>query len=430
MEHRQMERFRFDGTSIEEIHTWMHGGAGVKGIAHAVENLEGLAQDLQHSRESLRKALEEIGVGWEGTAGEGAGSSIDETATWTVAATPVVESSTDSTQSIGDDFAQTRTRMPTPQEAELTTVEHVVAQSVPLVGPLVDRALADAKRDQVTNEARQRMNEWQAIANDSVEGVAPLPPVPQPVVDVAPTQAAAAGAVSGTGSAGPAGSLPSTQVPVPPGGQPPAIGGSPVVPGPGGPVSPGVPPVSPGSPPVSPGVSPPGGSPGPVGQPPVGQPARPPSGPGFMPVPIGGIGPAGAAPGRRQAFGPGMYSAEEIARARGGAGLKGVAGAAADPGGAAGLKGAASGGQEAAGRAAAKGTAGAVAEGGPAGARGSAAGATGPGASRGGAGLLQPAIGAGGRGEDDGEHSDKYADKTDEHFTEGIQRVAPPVIGG
>lgn len=147
-----------------------------------------------------------------------------------------------------------------------------------------------------------------------------------------------------------------------------------------------------------------------------------------MPVPIGGVVPAGTAPGRRRAFGPGMYSAEEIARARGGAGLKGAAGltGVSEPGGAAGPKSAASGGPEAAGRTAAKTTIGPVAEGGPAGARGPAGAASG----RGGGSLMQPAIGAGGYGEDDSEHSDKYADKTDEHFTEGIQRVAPPVIGG
>jgi hypothetical protein len=418
MEHRSMQWFRFDGTSIEEIHSWMSHGAGVQGVTRAVENLEGMARDLKQSQESLRAALEEIGVGWEGTAGDSAGSSIGETETWSVAATPVVASSTDSTQSIGDDFAQTRNGMPTPQEAQLSTVEHVAAQSVPIFGPLVDRALADAKRDQVTSEARQRMNQWQASATASVESVQPLPPVPQPVVDVALTQAASAGAIGGTGSTGPVGSPSLTQVPVPPGGQPPAGGGSPLVPGPGRP------PVSPGLPPVSPGLpqTPPGG-PGPIAQPPVGQPGRAPSGPGLMPVPITGVGPGGTAPGRRRAFGPGMYSAEEIAKARSAAGTaapKGAAGlkGAAEPGAAAGLKG-----QEAAGRAPAKGMAGAVAEGGPAGARGSAAG-------RGGGGLMQPAVGAGSRGEDDGEHSDKYADKTDEHFTEGIQRVVPPVIGG
>jgi len=424
MEHRGMQWFRFDGTSIEEIHNWMNHGAGVEGVARAVQNLEEMAKDLKQSQDSLRAALEKIGVGWEGVAGDEAGSSVGQTETWSLAATPVVESSTDSTQSVGDGFAQTRNGMPTPQEAELTTLEHTVARSVPLVGPMVDRAWADAKRDQVTNEARQRMNEWQASANDAVERVQPLPPVPQAVVDVAPTQAAAAETVSATGSAGPVGSLPAASVPAQPGGQPPASGGSPVVPGPGRPpASPGLPPVSSGPPPAA-GPGPVGQPPvGQPGQPPIGQPGRPPSGSGLMPVPIGGIGSGGTAPGRRRAFGPGMYSTEEITGAKGGAGTPGLKGA-AEPGGAAGLKGAASGGQEAAaGRAAAKGMAGAVPEGGPAGARGSAAG-------RGGRGLMQPAVGAGGHGEDDGEHSDKYADKTDEHFTEGIQRVAPPVIGG
>lgn len=429
-----MQWFRFDGTTIEEIYSWMnHGAAGVKGVTQAVDNLKGMAQDLRQSQESLRDALAEIGVGWEGTAGDVAGSSVNETQEWTAAATPVVESSTDSTQSLGDDFAQTRNGMPTPQEAELTTLEHVAAQSVPVVGPLVDQAWADAKRDQVTNEARQRMYQWQTAANDSVERVQPLPPVPQPVVDVAPTQAAAAEGIGATGSPGPAVSLPAAQTPVPPGGQPPQplpAGGSPVVPGPGPgrpPVSPGLPPVSPGLPPASPGL-PPAAGPGTVGQPPVGQPARPPSGQGFMPVPIGGMGSAGTAAGRRRAFGPGMYSAEEIGRASGGAGLKGGV---SEPGGTAGLKGTAgpkgtaSGGPEAAGRTAARTAAGPVAEGGPA-ARGSAGAAAG----RGGGSLMQPAVGAAGHGEDDGEHSDKYADKTDEHFTEGIQRVAPPVIGG
>src|SRR5215470_17240750 len=220
MEHRSMQWFRFDGTSIEEIHSWMSRGAGVHGVTDAVENLAGMANDLKHSQESLRAALEKIGVGWEGTAGDGAASSVAQTETWSGTATPVVASSTNSTQSIGDDFAHTRNGMPTPQEAEPTVLEHVLALSIPVVGPLADRALADAKRDQVTSEARQRMNEWQVSANTAVDSIQPLPPVPQPVVDVATTQAAAAEATARTGSTGPVGSLPSTQVPGSPGVQP------------------------------------------------------------------------------------------------------------------------------------------------------------------------------------------------------------------
>lgn len=404
MGHREMRRFRFDGTSLQQIHGWMHGGAGIRGIATAVENLQGMAEDLKESQASLRRALQEIGVGWEGTAATGADGSVNESETWTVEATPVVADSTASTRSVGYDFQATRSRMPTPQEAELTTLEHVVASSVPIVGPVVDRALADAKLDRVTNEARQRMEEWQTSANASVGSVQPLPPVPQPVVDAAPTQAAATQTVSPPGGGRPVAVTPTVPGPAVGGGGPSGFGGSPVPP----PVQP------PGGFPSSPPVSP-----SPIGQPPVQPiaPGRPAGGPGVLPMPIGGIGPTGTAEGRRRAFGPGMYSADEISRARGGAGAAAKGGAAAD-------------GPESGSRPTGRTAGGALAPGGAA--RGAAAeGGVGRGsAGRGAGSLMQPAIGAGASGEDDLEHSDKYADKTDEHFTDGIQRVAPPVIGG
>lgn len=401
----RMRQFRFEGNSIEEIHGWMLRGAGVRGVATAVHNLEGLAKDLQHSQESLRKALQEIGVGWEGAAGDGAGSSVNESETWSVEATPVVDESTASTQSVGHDFAATRSRMPTPQEAQLSAAEHAAAQLVPIVGPIVDRALADARRDQVTNEARQRMEEWQQSANGSVDGVRPLPPVPQPVVDAAPTNPVGADVVNPTGSSRPVTSLPGGTPPTSPGSPPPLITGTPPI----GRV-PGGPPLPPGqTPPVGPNpvVQPP------IGQPPIGQQPVRPGGPGFLPLPLGGVGPGGTAEGRRRAFGPGMYSSDDIARARG-------------TGGASSLKGAAPDGPEAT-RAGLRAGPGAVAEGVPGRAAAAAASSA---AGRGGS-LMQPAVGgAGSRGEDDEEHTDKYADKTDEHFTDGIQRVAPPVIGG
>src|SRR5829696_3534368 len=141
MGHREMRQFRFDGTSLKQIHGWMLGGAGIRGIATAVENLQGMSEDLKESQASLQRALREIGVGWEGTAGAGADGAVDESGTWTVEATPVVADSTASTRSVGYDFQSTRSRMPTPQEAELTTLEHAVASSVPIVGPTLDRAL-------------------------------------------------------------------------------------------------------------------------------------------------------------------------------------------------------------------------------------------------------------------------------------------------
>jgi hypothetical protein len=43
--------------------------------------------------------------------------------------------------------------------------------------------------------------------------------------------------------------------------------------------------------------------------------------------------------------------------------------------------------------------------------------------------IMQPAVGST-RGEEDSEHSDKYAMRSDEYFAGDPHRVAPPVIGG
>jgi hypothetical protein len=414
---RPMQRFRFEGNPLEQIHGWMQEGAGIQGLVPALMALKRLGNALTESSRRLDDALAEIGVGWEGTAGEGAAGSTTVVQQSADETTPVVSGTAESTHDLGGEFVSTRSRMPTPAEAELSGAEHAAARAVPIVGPVLDQALSDRRRDEVTNEARQRMYEWQHSANDSVNRVQPLPPVPQPVVDVTPPKPITTEIVDGPSTTRSAAVTPSVPGPVAPGGPPPTFGGPPPpVPGPGGP-------------PAGPGVPPPGGGPTlpPVGQPgppPLGQPQVPPGRPaggggGIFPLPVGGYGPGGTAEGRRRAFGPGMYSAEEIARARGGTGA-----------GAAPKGGVPADGPDGAGRAAAKGG---VPAPGPAaaGAQGAQGARGGAAAGRGGGGsLLQPAVGGGARGEEDTEHTDKYADKSDEHFTEGIQKVAPPVIGG
>jgi hypothetical protein len=402
----RMRTFSFDGNTLEQMHGWMQQGQGIDGIQPAIDALSGLSRDLDNSMDSLRRALTAIGA-WAGPAGDSADGATRQGEEWVLVSTPQVTDSASNTDGVASGFVSTQSRMPSPAEAELTNGERSVASAVPIIGPILDRQLADDKRDRVTNEARQRMRDWQDGAQDSVNGVQPLPPVPLPAVEVAPPRTQGTPVPAGPDLTGLAGASPAA----PP--APPSPAAPPLVPGSSTPpLGPVVPPGSQQQPPVRPPllVTPPA-PPTPVGPPPVapGRPIVP--GVPVMPLPLGNPG-AGDTAGRRRAYGPGAFNSEEIARARGGAGAAargGVLGAVpvddGAQGRAAGVRGEAGAGAGAQGRGAA------------------AAGRAGAGS------IMQPAVG-GARGEDDQEHTDKYAVESDEYFVGEPHKVAPPVIGG
>jgi len=390
-----MRTFLFDGNALEEIYGWMQHGRGLDGIMPAIEALRGLARDLEQSMDSLERALTAIGA-WVGPAGESADGATRQGREWIFVSTPEVAGGAESTDGVASGFVSTRSRMPSPAEAELTDGEHSVVSAVPIIGPILDRQRADEKLDTVTNEARQRMADWQDTAQESVAAVQPLPPVPQPVVDVAPPWFQ--GGPDHTALAGMQPGLPATAQ------SPPVMNG----PGPSGPTSPPAPAPG-GGRPVLPAPQPSSHTP-PIAPAPPAVGRQPAAGVPILPFPGLGLD-RGDAAGRRRAYGPGVFDAEEIARSRGGGGpnAKGVLGGTAEDGPNRG--------------AAAKGLATQPAEE-PARGRGvPSRGTTGQGS------IMQPAVG-GVRREDDAEHSDKYAAKSDEYFAGDPHRVAPPVIGG
>ncbi len=417
----RMRSFSFEGNTLEQMHGWMQQGQGVDGIRPAIDALSGLSRDLENSMDSLRQALTAIGA-WAGPAGDSADGATRQGEEWVVVSTPQVTDGAQSTDGVASGFVSTRSRMPSPSEAELTDGERSVASAVPIIGPILDRQRADEKRDKVTNEARQRMRDWQDGAQDSVNAVQPLPPVPQPAVDVAPPRPDRTGVVAGPERTDLAGVPSPAGAPPAPAGPPPPSGGSaPPIVGPGSGSS-QQPPIG-GRPPVLPApVPPPPPVPGPVAPPVTQVPPVRPVVPGVpvLPLPLGGPG-GNDTLGRRRAYGPGAFNADEIARSRGGGGAAG-----AGRGGVLGGVPA----DDAHGRAAAaRGTVGAAGlpvDGDEHARRGAAAGAGG----RAGSGsIMQPAVG-GTRGEDDQEHTDKYAVESDEYFVGEPHRVAPPVIGG
>jgi len=412
----RMRTFSFDGNTLEQMHGWMQQGQGIDGIQPAIDALSGLSRDLENSMDSLRSALTAIGV-WAGPAGDSADGATRQGEEWVVVSTPQVTDGAQSTDGVASGFVSTRSRMPSPAEAELTDGERSVASAVPIIGPLLDRQRADEKRDQVTNEARQRMRDWQDGAQGSVDAVQPLPPVPQPAVDVAPPRPGGGVVITGPDQTHVAGGSSPAVAPPPAGGPPPVPGAGNPPPVVGNPPGAGTPPIG-GRPPVVVAPQPPvvaGPGPGPVQPLPPARPLTP--GVPILPMPLGGPG-GGDTSGRRRAYGPGAFNAEEIARSRGGAGAAkgGVLGGVPADDGAHGR-----------GTAAARGGAGVPLDGDEH-ARGRA-GAAGAGARPGSGSIMQPAVG-GSRGEDDQEHTDKYAVESDEYFVGEPHRVAPPVIGG
>lgn len=396
----QVPRFDFSGVSLERIHAWMQVGDGGDSAREAAEAARGLTEDLHQSQERLGQVLAELDVEWEGTAGDWAAGSTHTMQTWAQDAGPLVTETGTASGEYAGGFTETKSRMPTPDEALLNDREQAIARAVPGIGAIVSKHLADQKRDQVTQEARQRMHEWQDRAADAVAKAQPLPSVPKPVVQIDAPPMPRAAEIDDPDRTGSAAVTPST----------PSAPAPPNTPGPGTPAptppsSPGGPPNVPAPVPPPPGGQLPPGTPGGPGAPGTPTPAPRPGTPVVVPPPAGGgTGRGSSSGGRPPGYGRGVFIRDEIANARGA--QTGQPGQPGQPGRGGAPGGTNTGGAPRAGTGAA-----------------SAAGA------RGGGGILQPAAGRGTGGDEDKEHKSKYRNVTDEPFTEGIPKVAPPVIG-
>lgn len=379
----QLPNINYDGVPLHKIHTWLQLGDGGKSMEQAQQAITEIAEMLRTSQERIMRVMRELGAEWEGDAGDRAGDSTARMVAWQAEADPILAANAQAVDELLGSWLETRSSLPSPAEAELTDREHTLAAAIPGLGPIVSKQLAEERLAKVTREAQDGMHRWHQQATAAVASVAPLPEVPAPVIQIHDPAAGRPITVDDSGHTDRAGVDPSVPVtPLPPGTPP----GAPATPAPTPPAIPVNPPGSPGSPggqppalPINP--PPPGGhhpGPGP------GTPARPGVPAVVPPGPAGqgsgrGAQAGGAAPGR-----PGQPSRGP------------TSGTPNSPG--------------AGGRPA----------------------ATAPGAGTGGrGGIMQPAVGAGAgaKRDEDTEHKNKYADPDDDPFTDGIPKVAPPVIG-
>ncbi|MCP2259695.1 hypothetical protein LX15_003401 [Streptoalloteichus tenebrarius] len=440
--------YRYEGFDLETKVRWVkQEGAGLSVLQDNADAVRGLTEALYQSENNLRRVLGQINVAWEGSAADAATTAMTRAAKW----------ATESGDTGAISVYQVNNQMQAASFARHDMPE-VVAKPEYGMGDLAgDTLQAGAKvfganidvqtnfdkqvaaRREADKKANSVLREYESSSRAVLAGIEPILEPPKITVETAdsstpppPSSVDSWQSDRTTGrntTVSPQGDVvtPPNRVSPPPvappdGNRPPAI-----TPPTNFPPPVRVDPLPEPRPLPTPTPPPPGGGPSPTPVP------VPP--PGFRP-PGGGWRP-GEAPGRqgggpgRVPVGPGVPGGD---RAGGGGRSGGVGGGPRGgmPGG--GVLGAGGAGEAHRGSPFGRGplSGGVIGEAGP-GARGGVAGGAAGGAGRGGS-IMQPAVGgahgAGARGEEDGEHTDKYAEQTDEHFLDNIPLVAPPVIGG
>ncbi|SHG91572.1 hypothetical protein [Streptoalloteichus hindustanus] len=423
--------YRYEGFDLETKVRWVkQEGAGLSVLEDNTNAVRGLTEALYQSENNLRRVLGQIGVAWEGSGANAATAAMGQATKWAAEAGDMSQASGQRLDQQTTTASHTKNAMPEvvakPEygfDDLLGDVAKVATNNAIDVQTNFDKQVA-ARR--AADEAANRVLEgYESSSRSVLQSLQPLPEPPKITVEAAsggtppPSSSVDSWQSRPTGRrntvVSPRGeeNRPPTTVTPPPsnrqdGSLPPAITPPNNFPTPV-PIEPG--PAPKPTPPPPPGWQP---SPNPTPFPPPG--VQPPfqwgQRPGEQPVQRGG-----------QRGGPGGGGLPGGGRA-GGAGAG--AGGGVRAGGFPGAGGPGEGGRGPWGRGPLSG--GVIGEAGP-GARGGAAGAPGRGGS-----IMQPAVGgahgAGGGGEEDGEHTDKYAEQTDEHFLGGLPMVAPPVIGG
>ncbi|GGM65494.1 hypothetical protein GCM10012275_40070 [Longimycelium tulufanense] len=441
--------YRYQGFDLKEKIGWAQQGAGPTVLGETARAVNGLGNDLIESEERLKSVLRDLGAEWEGSAASSAGAAMQRAALWSGDSGHVSQTAGTQVSAQGDTATHTKNSMP--NESEIPAIDgwDKFKKGMSLGGKIGfgldvqtsfdDKAAEKRALDQKVNELLQQ---HESASRSNVQAIEPVPEPPKITVESAPrdTSPPPPGSVNDWGR----GSVdPTANTNIQPGGHIEPHQRGIVVPPPSGhdfsvdsrgsqtvdPQRVAPPPVTPNpvpTPTPAPGPVPPPGHqpPGLIGVPPVGAPPVGPPGSGRGP----GVRPPNTPHGFGERFGRGTGTGRGGTTtgmpgggARGGV-PGGISGGGYGPGSPSGPGGPGAG--NALGRGGMSGT-GVPGEAVAAG-RGGPAGAGRPGAGS----LMQPAVaGRGGKGDEDGEHTDKYAKHTDEHFLDDIPLVAPPVLG-
>jgi len=403
------------GWDAATIYAWLKDGAGPEATTDRSRDAwEDIAKRYDGVRETVRQALRDGQVAFEGEAGDAMAQRVEPLAAHADTAQQAATSTADAIGQQGTDFRDARNQVVPP----------VAVPDKPFLNDLApwetDYDEAKAGSRAADEHDIRVLGNYGDATRSNIGGLPQFeqPPSVTPQLDIPSSSTAQVGGspqpIGGVGGA-PSG--------------PPGVGGSLSVAGqPGSMAQPGVVGVPGGG--SGTGPTPPGGGSAGRGAPTrpglpgaaagVGAVASGPRGAGPVvpaPVPLGAGGvDAGGRERWRQTKGPGLFGNSNAGRSGAGSGI-----------GSGGRSGTGSGGGSATGKApgvdAGKGAAGATAP-----AAGTAAGTPGARGAGGAPGAGMAGAGATRRGEEDQEHVTKYLEKTDDHWGDG-RAVAPPVIG-
>ncbi|MCP2168285.1 PPE domain-containing protein [Goodfellowiella coeruleoviolacea] len=450
---------RFEGVGLPEKNGWMQQGEGPMALISTQDELRGLGEDIADAEADLRRAISDLGGSWEGGAAESASAQFVAAADWLGDSGDLTSQASRGVEEQATAAGDVRNKVPPPPSLDQSFGDRLQDGAASMVNAWtfgVFDVQTDAQEKvaayrQADQEANRALYEYESATRARATSMPAMrePPTmvvnPAPVTDTTNVQSVDSSTYSVDRRAGQADPSYASY----------ATTGDQVR------RAPSLPPTTPGV--DYPGVVPPRG-PDPVRQVrPVPCPPVDTTTPSFHHQdPVSEVERQRQLEQQREQqrleqlrreYEDGLRQRREAQRLPawglppggvgqgpggtvGGVGSRGLAGA----GTRGGIPGGVPGGGEPGGRVpggVARPGVGAVADERVGGAAGTRAGtAAGAGAGRGvgaaaGAGMGAGAVGRGGKGEEDVEHSDKYARPTDEHFVddEGGQKVAPPVIG-
>ncbi|ANZ37301.1 hypothetical protein BBK82_15775 [Lentzea guizhouensis] len=249
--YRQLTDWNFDGWSNQELADEvkkLSNGTLAHDFGEASNHLRQLANSLTDVDRELRAKLKELGIAWQGAAGENANKHVEVSAGNATEATEATEQNSDAMARQGESNSQARYSTPEPQTLRGDTERNLFDKGAGLLGFETDHAAEVAATNKARQEAIDGLNGYVTGSEGALNDFRPPPPAPEIVVSSAPVSTSVG-----------------AQVGLPSGGPPGVTGGPGFTGTPGSPGSPGVPvaPV-PNTPGGTTGILPGTGTPGPI----------------------------------------------------------------------------------------------------------------------------------------------------------------------
>lgn len=189
----------FEGASLEQMRSWVHGGAGAEAAHRIADSWRAEEQYMRDLSRRVQDRMKAAGVSIQGQAGEAMQNAVSPVVLWTEVSADNAQAQAQRLQSQGEAFAKVQSSVPAPGEEQHPPEDNFLEQGwAALTGGKTDNELAVAHNEKLRQDAITAFRAYDNTSQGNVQSSAVFTAPPQ-AGQPAPAPVSTSGAAAGGG---------------------------------------------------------------------------------------------------------------------------------------------------------------------------------------------------------------------------------------